>query len=112
MARDIALISVKCSRATILCPSPVHHGRGKLQSYAKIPAPQGLAINYFRWQAEFARARSESGLLLGLPSAPRYDASPAGTHVHGHCLIGNEQLFHGYKAYWDCHRDALFISSI
>ena len=35
-----------------------------------------------------------------------------GTHVNGHRLIGNEQRFRGYKAYWDCHRDALFISSI
>jgi hypothetical protein len=35
-----------------------------------------------------------------------------GTHVHGHRLIGKEQFFRGYKAYWDCHRDALFISSI
>jgi hypothetical protein len=35
-----------------------------------------------------------------------------GAHVDGHRLIGNEQLFRGYKAYWDCHSDALFISSI
>jgi hypothetical protein len=35
-----------------------------------------------------------------------------GTHVHRHRLIGNEQLFRDHKAYWDGHRDALFISSI
>jgi hypothetical protein len=35
-----------------------------------------------------------------------------GTHVHRHRLIGKEQLFRDYKAYWDCHRDALFISSV
>jgi hypothetical protein len=35
-----------------------------------------------------------------------------GTHVYCHRLIGKEQLFRDYKAYWDCHGDALFISSI
>jgi hypothetical protein len=35
-----------------------------------------------------------------------------GAHVHGHRLIGNEQLFRDHKAYWDGHQDALFISSI
>jgi hypothetical protein len=35
-----------------------------------------------------------------------------GAHVHRHRLIGNEQLFRDHKAYWDGHRDALFISSI
>jgi len=35
-----------------------------------------------------------------------------GTHVYCLRLIGKEQLFRDYKAYWDCHRDALFSSSI
>lgn len=33
-------------------------------------------------------------------------------HVYRQRLIGKEQLFRDYKAYWDSHRDALFISSI
>lgn len=43
---------------------------------------------------------------------PRYDAGPMGAHIHGHRLFGNVQVFRGFKAYWDCHRDALFRSSI
>lgn len=35
-----------------------------------------------------------------------------GAHVDGHGLFGDDQLFRGYKAYWECHRDALFSSSI
>jgi hypothetical protein len=35
-----------------------------------------------------------------------------GAHVDGHRLIGNEPLFRDHQAYWDGHRDALFISSI
>jgi hypothetical protein len=35
-----------------------------------------------------------------------------GAHVHGHRRFGNVHLFRGHKTYWDCHRDALFSSSI
>jgi hypothetical protein len=100
------------STREVLYRLPVHNGRGKLQSDAEMSVRQGLTINYCRRHPLFARARSKSRLFFGLPSAPRYDASPARAHVYGHRLIGNEQVFRGYKAYWDCHRDALFISSI
>jgi len=35
-----------------------------------------------------------------------------GAHVDRHRLIGKEQLFRDHQAYWDGHRDALFISSL
>jgi hypothetical protein len=35
-----------------------------------------------------------------------------GAYVDGRGLFGDDQLFRGYKAYWECHRDALFSSSI
>lgn len=47
-----------------------------------------------------------------MPSPLGYYAGPLRTHVHGHSLFGDVQFFRDDKAYWDRHRDALFISSI
>ena len=99
------------TRPEISCQLPVHDGQVELQSYAEISIGERLAVNHLCPCLKIARARSKSWFLFGLPSAPRYDASPMGANVHRHCLIGEQQFFRDYKADWDCHGDALFISS-
>lgn len=114
MIRTLCVANLKnrYAAAEISCCIPAYFGRGELQTYAESSVRQGLAVDYFRLGLKLARARSKPWFLFGLPSAPRYDASPMGANVYRHCLIGKQQFFRDYKAYWDCQGDALFISSV
>lgn len=91
---------------------PVENRGVEFQSYAEMSIGQGLAVNDFHLRPKLARTPGKACLLIGVPSALRQNAGSIGTHVHGYRLLGNVKFVHDYKANWDCHRDALFSSSI
>jgi hypothetical protein len=96
----------------VLCRRPIRDRRMKPETDAKVPVREWLAINNSCMRVKAARGAIHARLLFRLPfSFGRY-ASAVRTDVLGDGLIRDGQVFGGYKADRDCHRNALFISTL